>query len=59
MEAAIDYKNENIQNRQHSLRGSSQILTQSEANVMGKLVSLSATELRAILFKYFNKVCFG
>ncbi|XP_043403255.1 kinesin-like protein KIF27 isoform X2 [Chelonia mydas] len=56
LEAAIDYKNENIQNRQHSLRGSSQILTQSEANVMGKLVSLSATELRAILFKYFNKV---
>ncbi|XP_038259209.1 kinesin-like protein KIF27 isoform X3 [Dermochelys coriacea] len=56
LEAAIDYKNENIQNRQHSLRGSSQILTQSEANVMGKLVSLSATELRAILFRYFNKV---
>ncbi|XP_044876638.1 kinesin-like protein KIF27 isoform X2 [Mauremys mutica] len=56
LEAAIDYKNENIQNRQQSLRGSSQILTQSEANVMGKLVSLSATELRAILFKYFNKV---
>ncbi|KAM7166525.1 kinesin-like protein KIF27 isoform 2-T3 [Macrochelys suwanniensis] len=56
LEAAIDYKNENIQNRQHSLRGSSQILTQSEANVMGKLVSLSATELRAVLFKYFNKV---
>uniref|UniRef100_A0A674JQE5 Kinesin family member 27 n=1 Tax=Terrapene triunguis TaxID=2587831 RepID=A0A674JQE5_9SAUR len=56
LEAAIDYKNENIQNRQLSLRGSSQILTQSEANVMGKLVSLSATELRAILFKYFNKV---
>nr|XP_025033648.1 kinesin-like protein KIF27 isoform X2 [Pelodiscus sinensis] len=56
LEAAIDYKNVNIQNRQHSLRGSSQILTQSEANIMGKLVSLSAIELRAILFKYFNKV---
>uniref|UniRef100_A0A8C3SBC6 Kinesin family member 27 n=1 Tax=Chelydra serpentina TaxID=8475 RepID=A0A8C3SBC6_CHESE len=56
LEAAIDYKNENIQNRQHSLKGSSQILTQSEANVMGKLVFLSATELRAVLFKYFNKV---
>ncbi|XP_067424665.1 kinesin-like protein KIF27 isoform X2 [Emydura macquarii macquarii] len=56
LEAAIDYKNENIQNCQHSLRASSQILTQSEANVMGKLVFLSASELRAILFKYFNKV---
>ncbi|XP_074851277.1 kinesin-like protein KIF27 [Carettochelys insculpta] len=56
LEAAIDYKNENIQNRQHSLRDSSQILMQSKANVMGKLVSLSATEIRAILFKYFSKV---
>ncbi|XP_009585168.1 PREDICTED: kinesin-like protein KIF27 [Fulmarus glacialis] len=59
LEAAIDYKNESIQNRQHLLRSSSQILSQSENNVIGKLVSLSAAELRAILFKYFNKVCFG
>ncbi|NXE26267.1 KIF27 protein, partial [Ardeotis kori] len=56
LEAAIDYKNENIQNRQHLLRSSSQILSQSENNVIGKLVSLSAAELRAILFKYFNKI---
>ncbi|XP_010072170.1 PREDICTED: kinesin-like protein KIF27, partial [Pterocles gutturalis] len=56
LEAAIDYKNENIQNRQHLLRSSSQILSQSENNVIGKLVSLSADELRAILFKYFNKI---
>uniref|UniRef100_A0A670JST1 Kinesin family member 27 n=1 Tax=Podarcis muralis TaxID=64176 RepID=A0A670JST1_PODMU len=56
LEAAIAYKNESIQNHQDSIRASSQILTQSEANVMGKLVSLSATELRAILLKYFNKV---
>ncbi|XP_019372947.1 PREDICTED: kinesin-like protein KIF27 [Gavialis gangeticus] len=56
LEAAIDYKNESIQNRQHLLRTSSQILSQSEANVMGKLISLSAVDLRAILFKYFNKV---
>ncbi|XP_061483012.1 kinesin-like protein KIF27 isoform X2 [Rhineura floridana] len=56
LEAAIAYKNESIQNHQNSVRASSQILTQSEANVMGKLVSLSATELRAILLKYFNKV---
>ncbi|KFP35880.1 Kinesin-like KIF27, partial [Chlamydotis macqueenii] len=56
LEAAIDYKNENIQNRQHLLRSSSQILSQSENNIIGKLVSLSAAELRAILFKYFNKI---
>ncbi|NWS62436.1 KIF27 protein, partial [Chunga burmeisteri] len=56
LEAAIDYKNESIQNRQHLLRSSSQILSQSENNVIGKLVSLSAAELRAIIFKYFNKI---
>ncbi|KAM9262617.1 kinesin-like protein KIF27 isoform 1-T1 [Morus bassanus] len=56
LEAAIDYKNESIQNRQQLLRSSSQILSQSENNVIGKLVSLSAAELRAILFKYFNKI---
>ncbi|NXY78358.1 KIF27 protein, partial [Glareola pratincola] len=56
LEAAIDYQNESIQNRQHLLRSSSQILSQSKNNVIGKLVSLSAAELRAILFKYFNKV---
>ncbi|XP_053160014.1 kinesin-like protein KIF27 isoform X2 [Hemicordylus capensis] len=56
LEAAIAYKNESIQNHQNSLRASSQILIQNEANMMGKLVSLSATELRAILLKYFNKV---
>ncbi|KAM6303091.1 kinesin-like protein KIF27 isoform 2-T2 [Podargus strigoides] len=55
LEAAVDYKNESIQNRQHLLR-SSQILSQCENNVIGKLVSLSADELRAILFKYFNKI---
>ncbi|KAJ6651667.1 hypothetical protein lerEdw1_020736 [Lerista edwardsae] len=56
LEAAIAYKNESIQNHQNSLRASSQIFTQNEANMMGKLVSLSAHELRAILLKYFNKV---
>ncbi|KAM9586579.1 kinesin-like protein KIF27 isoform 3-T4 [Morphnus guianensis] len=56
LEAAIDYKNESIQNRQHLLRTSSQVLSQSENNVIGKLVSLSAAELRAIIFKYFNKI---
>uniref|UniRef100_A0A8B9Q538 Kinesin family member 27 n=1 Tax=Apteryx owenii TaxID=8824 RepID=A0A8B9Q538_APTOW len=56
LEAAIDYKNESIQSRQHLLRSSSQILSQREDNVIGKLVSLSAAELRAILLKYFNKI---
>ncbi|XP_078008797.1 kinesin-like protein KIF27 isoform X3 [Phascolarctos cinereus] len=56
LEAAIDYKNENIQSRQHSLRASFQILTQSEANVMEKLICLTPAEIRAILYKYFNKV---
>ncbi|NWY04220.1 KIF27 protein, partial [Nothoprocta ornata] len=56
LEAAIDYKNESIQSRQHLLRSSSQILSESEDNVIGKLVSLSAAELRAILLKYFNKI---
>ncbi|XP_016160696.1 PREDICTED: kinesin-like protein KIF27 isoform X2 [Ficedula albicollis] len=57
--AAIDYKNESIHNRQHLLRSSSQSLSQSKHNVIGKLVSLTAAELRAIIISYFNKVCFG
>ncbi|NWW81977.1 KIF27 protein, partial [Climacteris rufus] len=56
LEAAIDYKNESIHNRQHLLRSSSQSLSQSEHNVIGKLVSLSAAELRAIIINYFNKI---
>ncbi|XP_042310283.1 kinesin-like protein KIF27 isoform X2 [Sceloporus undulatus] len=56
LEAAIAYKNESIQNHQNSVRASSEILSHSDANVMGKLVSLSNTELRAILLKFFNKV---
>ncbi|KAM9102061.1 kinesin-like protein KIF27 isoform 3-T3 [Sarcophilus harrisii] len=56
LEAAIDYKNENIQSRQHSLRASFHILTQSEANIMEKLICLTPAEIRAILYKYFNKV---
>uniref|UniRef100_F7FRJ7 Kinesin family member 27 n=1 Tax=Monodelphis domestica TaxID=13616 RepID=F7FRJ7_MONDO len=56
LEAAIDYKSENIQGRQHSIRASFQILTQREGNVMEKLISLTPAEIRAILYKYFNKV---
>ncbi|XP_023799360.1 kinesin-like protein KIF27 isoform X1 [Cyanistes caeruleus] len=54
--AAIDYKNESIHHRQHLLRSSSQSLSQNKHNVIGKLVSLSAAELRAIIISYFNKI---
>lgn len=54
--AAIDYENESIHNRQHLVRSSSQSLSQSKHNVIGKLVSLSAAELRAIIISYFNKI---
>ncbi|XP_056380024.1 kinesin-like protein KIF27 isoform X2 [Hyla sarda] len=56
LEAAIEYKNECIQSRQQALKDSSQILTKSEANVIEKFSSLSASETRSILIKYFNKV---
>uniref|UniRef100_A0A8D1M7Z3 Kinesin motor domain-containing protein n=1 Tax=Sus scrofa TaxID=9823 RepID=A0A8D1M7Z3_PIG len=56
LEAAIEYKNESIQSRQKSLRASFQNLSHSEANVLEKLICLSPAEIRAILFRYFNKV---
>ncbi|KAJ1206725.1 hypothetical protein NDU88_002126 [Pleurodeles waltl] len=56
LEAAIDYKNENINSRQSSINDTTQILRQSEANVMEKLSSLSPSEIRALLIRYFNKV---
>uniref|UniRef100_A0A2I3HTT5 Kinesin family member 27 n=1 Tax=Nomascus leucogenys TaxID=61853 RepID=A0A2I3HTT5_NOMLE len=56
LEAAIEYKNESIQNRQKSLRASLHNLSRSEANVLEKLACLSPVEIRAILFRYFNKV---
>ncbi|XP_004407660.1 PREDICTED: kinesin-like protein KIF27 isoform X2 [Odobenus rosmarus divergens] len=56
LEAAIEYKNESIQSRQNSLRASLQNLSHSEANVMEKLICLNPVEIRAILFRYFNKV---
>nr|KAF6485096.1 kinesin family member 27 [Rousettus aegyptiacus] len=56
LEAAIEYKNESIQSRQNSLRASFQNLSHSEANVLEKLIGLNPIEIRAILFRYFNKV---
>jgi kinesin family protein 4/21/27 len=58
LEAAIEYKNETIQSRQNLLRASFQNLSHSEANVLEKLICLTPVEIRAILFRYFNKVCF-
>ncbi|XP_073489757.1 kinesin-like protein KIF27 [Aquarana catesbeiana] len=56
LEAAIEYKNECIQSRQQVLKESSQILTQSENNVIKKFSSFSAAETKSILVKYFKKV---
>ncbi|XP_053512549.1 kinesin-like protein KIF27 isoform X2 [Artibeus jamaicensis] len=56
LEAAIEYKNESIRSRQNSLRASFQNLSHSEANVLEKLIGLNPIEIRAILFRYFNKV---
>ncbi|KAM8800468.1 kinesin-like protein KIF27 [Rhynchonycteris naso] len=56
LEAAIEYKNESIQSRQDSLRASFRKLSHSEAHVLEKLTGLNPTEIRAILFRYFNKV---
>ncbi|XP_017531878.3 kinesin-like protein KIF27 isoform X1 [Manis javanica] len=56
LEAAIEYKNENIKSRQNSLRASLQNVPHSEANVLGKLICLHPLEIRAILLRYFNKV---
>ncbi|KAE8602216.1 hypothetical protein XENTR_v10013915 [Xenopus tropicalis] len=55
LEAAIEYKNKYIQNRQKVLIDSSRILTQSEANIIKKFSSLSPSETRSILVRYFNK----
>uniref|UniRef100_A0A673TZL7 Kinesin family member 27 n=1 Tax=Suricata suricatta TaxID=37032 RepID=A0A673TZL7_SURSU len=56
LEAAIEYKNESIRSRQSSLRAAFRTLSHSEANVLEKLICLSPVEIRAILFRYFNKV---
>lgn len=57
LDAAIEYKNEAITQRQRQLRASGSMLTQWEMNLMAKLTYLSASETRALLCKYFDKVC--
>ncbi|XP_058440991.1 kinesin-like protein KIF27 isoform X7 [Marmota monax] len=56
LEAAIEYKNESIRSHQNLLRASLQNLSHSEANVLEKLTCLNPVDIRAILFRYFNKV---
>uniref|UniRef100_W5LQ99 Kinesin family member 7 n=1 Tax=Astyanax mexicanus TaxID=7994 RepID=W5LQ99_ASTMX len=56
LDAAIEYKNEAITQRQRQLRASGSMLTQWEMNLMAKLTYLSAYETRALLCKYFDKV---
>ncbi|XP_041111674.1 kinesin-like protein KIF27 [Polyodon spathula] len=56
LDAAIDYKNDTIDSQQHSVRASTEMLTSSEAGIMVKLSTLSFSEIKALLFRYFNKV---
>uniref|UniRef100_G3PTT9 Kinesin family member 7 n=1 Tax=Gasterosteus aculeatus aculeatus TaxID=481459 RepID=G3PTT9_GASAC len=56
LDAAIEYKNEAITQRQRQLRASASVLSQWEMNLMAKLSYLSASETRALLCKYFDKV---
>ncbi|KAM4592832.1 kinesin-like protein kif7 [Odontesthes bonariensis] len=56
LDAAIEYKNEAITHRQRQLRASASMLSQWEMNLMAKLSYLSASETRALLCKYFDKV---
>ncbi|XP_034536030.1 kinesin-like protein kif7 [Notolabrus celidotus] len=56
LDAAIEYKNETITQRQRQLRASASMLSQWEMNLMAKLSYLSASETRALLCKYFDKV---
>ncbi|KAM6169580.1 kinesin-like protein KIF27 [Rhynchocyon petersi] len=56
LEAAIEHKNESIRCHQNSLRVAFQNLSYSEANILEKLICLNPAEIRAILFRYFNKV---
>ncbi|XP_051919424.1 kinesin-like protein kif7 [Hippocampus zosterae] len=56
LDAAIEYKNEAITQRQRQLRASASMLSQWEMNLMDKLSYLTASETRALLCKYFDKV---
>lgn len=55
MDAALDYKSELISQKQLELRRSMQALPNQDS-AMSKLRFLSASEARALLRKYFEKV---
>nr|KAG5694021.1 hypothetical protein BaRGS_002475 [Batillaria attramentaria] len=55
LDAAIQYKNDTINSRQAELR-QSQILSKSEDNLLNRLNSLTISETRAMLSRYFDKV---
>ncbi|XP_046566645.1 kinesin-like protein KIF27 [Haliotis rubra] len=55
LDAAIEYKNESIHNKQAEIR-QSQIMAQSEDNLMNRLKSLTTVETKSLLSKYFEKV---
>ncbi|KAK7099081.1 hypothetical protein V1264_003272 [Littorina saxatilis] len=55
LDAAIQYKNDAINSRQMELR-QSQILSQSEDNLLNRLSSLTPSETRSMLSRYFEKV---
>ncbi|XP_043934142.1 kinesin-like protein KIF7 isoform X2 [Protopterus annectens] len=56
LDAAIEYKNEAITQRQRTQRASASLLSQCEMNLMAKLSYLSASETRALLCHFFDKV---
>ncbi|XP_059168452.1 kinesin-like protein KIF27 isoform X2 [Physella acuta] len=56
LDAAIQYKDENIHVRQMEVRQSLQALAQSEESLILRLNSLTAVEIRLLLSRYFDKV---
>ena len=55
MDAAIEYKTDVIHSRQLEVR-QSQVLAQSEDNLINRLNSLTTQDTKSLLTKYFDKV---
>jgi len=59
MDAAIEFRNESIANRQNKLRRSAVFLSAAVGkshHSLAKLQSLSLTEMRSLLGRYFDRV---
>ncbi|CAH1786333.1 unnamed protein product [Owenia fusiformis] len=56
LDAAIDFKNERIANKQRDVRHSMMLVAQSEENILGRLNSLSGADTKELLSRYFNKI---